>query len=321
MNKMDFSFNELSLEGVSAEDKAFKQGIDQVMNIRQLLRRLNRDLYCSHSIQSTLMVDGKNIYQAISLWDIEPRRALLGWLTKFGPFWEDIRKHSEDDFFAYKDLIVTGSAVGEVAFLCSHGLDWRLVSLAPSSWEFSPVPVDWYKSDEESTSMDVINYWTFDQIKGALDEDSQTISSWEDLKQFAYGRYSNISFLTECFEGLQGFPFMFSQSKRILVLLQVLDELENCVDRFGKRTDEGHRIHRNYFEGDTALFSPSSVRERSRYKKELTFPHPDRKDETLFCHWHGKVSSSPPIRIHFSWPNKADEPLYVVYVGPKLTRD
>ena len=316
---MDFSFNELSLEGVSAEDKAFKQGIDQVMNIRQLLRRLDRDLYCSHSIGATLMADGKNIYQAVSVWNVERRRALLGWLTKFGPFWEDIRKHSEDDVFAYKDSIVTGSAVGEVAFLCSLGLDWRLVSFAPSSWEFSPVPVDWYKSDEERISIDVINYWTFDQIKSGLDEDFQTISSWEDLKQFAYGRYSSISFLPECFEGLQGFPFMLSRSKRILMLLQVLDNMKNCFDRFGKRTDEGHRIHKNYFEGDRAWFSDSSDTEKSRYEKELTFPHPDIKGEELLCPWHGKVRSSPPIRIHFSWPIRADEPLYVVYVGPKLT--
>lgn len=321
MSKVEFSFNDLSLEGFFADDKDFEQGIDRVMNIRQLLKSFNRDLYCSRSIGATIMADGKNIYQAINIWNIERRRALLGWLNKYGPFWEDIREHSEDDYLAYKDLVVTGSAVGEVAFLCSLGLDWRLVSLLPSSWEFSPVPVEWYKSGEEKISIDVMNYWTFDQIGIALNKVSQTIDSWEALMQFAYGRYNRISFLPECFEGLQGFPFMFSQSQRILVLLEVLDEMKNCFDQFGKRTDEGHRLYKNYFEGDMSLFSDSSDTEKSKFMKELTFPHPDYKGKNLFCPWHGKVRSSQvPIRIHFSWPIRADEPLYVVYVGPKLTK-
>ena len=34
---------------------------------------------------------------------------------------------------------------------------------------------------------------------------------------------------------------------------------------------------------------------------------------------HGKVKT-PQIRIHFSWPITASTPLYVVYVGYKITK-
>lgn len=318
---MEFSFNELSLKDFFVDDKGFKQVIDRVMDIRQLLKRLDRDLYCRDDIVATLLADGKNIYQAINAWNIERKQALLVWLNKKGPFLEDIRELSKGDM-KYKDLDVTDSAVGEVAFFCFHGLDWRLVSLVPSSWGFSPIPIDWHKTGDEKTSIDVLNYWTIDQLRDTLDANSQTIGSWEDLKQFAYGRYSSITFLSECFEGLRGLPFMLSQSKKILMLLKILDDMKNCFDRSGKRTDEGHRIHRNYFEGDRAWFVPSSDTEQSKFEEILKFPHPDRKDEKLFCHWHGRVNSPHvPIRIHFSWPIRADEPLYVVYVGPKLTMD
>jgi hypothetical protein len=41
--------------------------------------------------------------------------------------------------------------------------------------------------------------------------------------------------------------------------------------------------------------------------------------EKIFCTWHGKVKT-PQYRIHFSWPISAVAPLYVVYIGPKITK-
>jgi hypothetical protein len=52
----------------------------------------------------------------------------------------------------------------------------------------------------------------------------------------------------------------------------------------------------------------------------MTFPHPERVGETLFCPWHGKVQT-PQIRIHFSGTTiRHDQPLYVVYIGPKIAK-
>jgi len=51
----------------------------------------------------------------------------------------------------------------------------------------------------------------------------------------------------------------------------------------------------------------------------MTFRHPEKADETIFCPWYGKVGT-PQLRVHFSWPVRADETLYVVYVGPKITK-
>ena len=101
--------------------------------------------------------------------------------------------------------------------------------------------------------------------------------------------------------------------------LIVLHELKNCFDEDGERTPAGHSLYQKHFTGDKAWFSDSSVTEKRNFRTELTFPNPSLPGESLFCTWHGKVKT-PQLRIHFSWPIRATEPLYVVYVGPKLTK-
>ena len=84
-------------------------------------------------------------------------------------------------------------------------------------------------------------------------------------------------------------------------------------------------VYRDFFTGKKgdggrgAMFSDSSDTEKDDFASELRFRHPDRPDERLFCPWHGKVQT-PQLRVHFSHPIRADVPLYVVYVGPKLTK-
>ena len=51
----------------------------------------------------------------------------------------------------------------------------------------------------------------------------------------------------------------------------------------------------------------------------MTFGPPEHADRTLFFPWHGKVQT-PQLRVHFSWPVRADKHLYVVYVDPKITK-
>ena len=315
---MNFVFNELSLEKNEVDITGFRVGFERVMKMRQLLKRSQRELYCGRSITDNLPAKG-TIYNIVEQWDANRKRALLGWLQKKGPFWEDIRKHGADDYLTYNDSIVTDSAVGEAAFLCQMGLDWRLVSLSTTVWDFSPISIIRH-IENDKINIEVLNYWDIDQLKLALEEDTESINSWDDLKILTSSRFSGLSFSSVCFDYLQAYPFSSSQAQRIRMLLSILQKYKGCFDRSGQLTEEGHMIRTNYFMGDNALFSNSSDTERFKFEKELTFPHPELKNKTMFCPWHGKVRGRVPIRIHFSWPIRADEPLYVVYVGPKLTK-
>jgi len=111
----------------------------------------------------------------------------------------------------------------------------------------------------------------------------------------------------------------------VLFILDTLNRLKTCFDADGQRTAEGNAIYQNFFTGKKekkgrgALFSDSSEGEKSKFKQEMTFRHPENPDTSIFCPWHGKVQT-PQLRVHFSWPVRADEALYVVYIGPKITK-
>lgn len=319
---MTYIINDLSIEGQFANIYDFKIAIDRVMKMRKMIERSGHYLHCHRNLSSARATDKYIFQQAVNNLDNNRRRALMSWLTKDGPFWEDIRLHSEDDYLECSGNVVTNSGVGEAAFLCFQGPGGNLVSITPSSWEYTPIFVDLHKDDGSDHSIEVPNYWEPDILGSSLDKISVVYNSWNDLIKDVTLRCNSLIFLPNSFEPLSRYPFMRSQAHHIFERLQKLNDLKNCFDGAGNRTTRGHEIIRNHFTGGRAWFSDSSDSEKSKFGKELTFPHPDRKGENLFCPWHGKVSSHHvPIRIHFSWPIRADEPLYVVYVGPKLTMD
>lgn len=129
----------------------------------------------------------------------------------------------------------------------------------------------------------------------------------------------------DAFAPLVGHPFASGAAERLLFIMHLLDRFKACFDEDGQRTLEGHEIYRDFFTGQKGeggrgpLFTDSSEKEKKSFKAEMTFKHPTDSSKTLFCPWHGKVQT-PPLRVHFSWPVRADEPLFIVYVGPKITK-
>ena len=259
--------------------------------------------------------------QAVGDLDQNSRRVVMSWLARHGPFWEDLREHGGDEYLdcvGWEGRVVTDTAVGEAAYCCLHGRERGLVSLAPSLWQFRPVRVDWHE-DESVKSVCVPNYWDADVLEAELKRLRLPLASWVGLERTARMDLPGLVFAPDSFEPLRGHPFHLGVAERLLLRLNVLDEIRRCFDGEGRRTAEWHRLYRKHFTGEKSWFSDSSEREKNDFKREMTFRNPSRAEETLFCTWHGKVKT-PQLRIHFSWPVVAKEPLYVVYVGPKLTK-
>ena len=256
--------------------------------------------------------------QAIQGLSRDKRSALMQWLARSGPFWEDFRRHGSDDWLECKGEVVTDTAAGEAAYRLFHGIECGLVSMDPSSWIFSPLPVEW-REREAARSISVPNYWDVEGLTDALDAAPVSLASWTDLETVARRRCPDLTFSPDCFEPLRGHPFGAGAAQALLSRLTVLHDLKNSFDERGQRTPEGHETYRKHFTSEKAWFSDSSVTEKADFQQDLTFPHPVNAGEPLFCTWHGKVKT-PPLRIHFSWPIRKDEPLYVVYVGPKITK-
>ena len=317
---MELIFNDLSIHGQFRDMVTFRAAIKRVMNLRQIAHQFGRELYCHRNVANAQVTPTSTMQQVVQrTLNRDQTRSLMQWLNHHGPFWEDVQQHGGDDWLEYNGTIVTDTAVGEAAYCLFHGIPRGLLSTDPSCWLTSPVSVDWCENGNVK-SVDVCNYWNANKLKAALAAASVTLKSWKDLEAVAQKRYPDLTFSSDSFESLDGHPFGKSAAEHLLSRLDVLHTLKNCFDQHGKRTPEGHKIYTNYFMGDKAWFSDSSDTEKEEFKKALAFPNPEAPREILFCTWHGKVNYRPPLRIHFSWPIQANTPLYVVYVGPKITR-
>ena len=317
---MQLLVNDLSIAGQFPDLSAFRDAINRIMEIRAIAQQFGRELHCHRNIANAQVTWNMKLPQAIQSWTLNEQRAVMQWVTKKGPFWDDDRSHGPDDYLEFNEEVVTDTAVGEAAYCCSHGIDRHLVSLIPSSWEFSPISVNWVLDDEARRHIDVVNHWEVNELEVALRAAPTPVASWEQLAAVCQARCSHLTFSADSFEPLRGLPFIDGAAERILVLLDTLEALRRCVDNQGRRTPEGNRILANHFSGGKAWFTDSSTSEKNEFNQQLTFPHPQANGEYLFCTWHGKVKTPPQFRIHFSDPFHVDEPLYVVYIGPKITK-
>ena len=179
----------------------------------------------------------------------------------------------------------------------------------------------WCSDDEGkgNRESDVTNVWSVHALEEVLQDERQPIRSWEELRKTSVIRFTNLTFTSDCYTPLSGVPFSKSAADRLFFLFATLDRFACAFHEDGSRNIEGHGMYQDYFTGKHALFSDSSNRERQQFCKEMTFTHPENLSKQIFCPWHGKVSRST-LRLHFSWPVEHQKPVYIVYVGPKITR-
>jgi hypothetical protein len=316
---VDLLLNELSFHGQFQDIPAFKAAIGRVMLLRQMARRFGREIHCHRSLAHAQVTHAQTLPQVVQAFEKDEGRALMQWFARQGPYWEDVRLHTTDDYLEYNGVPVTDTALGEAAFGVMHGQERRLASLTPSNFELSPLPVTWTADDGQANNVDVNNHWDVQELESVLQAAPPAIDSWEQLADVCRGQCNALTFSEDCFDALRGHPFVEGAARHVLVLLDVLHRFSGCFDQAGQRTPEGQRLYQDHFTGGKAWFSDSSDAEKEEFKSDLTFKHPTALGATLFCTWHGKVKT-PQIRVHFSWPVRANEPVYVMYVGPKITK-
>ena len=306
---MDLLLNDLSIEGQFPDARSFCAALDRIVEMRNVARGFGSDLYCRQNIARICINPSTSVREALPR---EKKSAFMLWLNRQGPFWDDARKHGSDDYLLSGGEIVTDTAIGEAAYCSTIHIDRRLVSLAPSKWNYSPIVVTF---TDAATDIEVANYWDLASLETALRGSLPRIKTCEQLEEVCKIRFQRLRFSEDSFSDLRR-HFVPALVDNIISRLKDLDDL------MGERDSTGNWRSNPTFPGGGAWFSDSSNREKNnpRDRQKLSFKHPDGSGRTLFCPWHGKLSHQGyPYRIHFTWPLSAGEPLYVVYVGPKLT--
>ena len=289
------------------------------MLIRQVILSESMSLFCNRNLANAQVTSGIGMQRAVQSLPAAKRSAWLQWITRHGSHWDELRNHSSDDWFEANGEQITDSAIAESAFRVTHGLASELVSFAPSPWLFSPIPVTWIGSDEQQQLIAVANHWSIASVLESLAKSPLPIQSWGGLAERMRTSCQRLVFADDAFDPLVSHPFVYGASERIQLLLRKLNDLAGCIDKDGQRTADGDRINEAYFKGNRPWFTDSSDTEKNTFRQELTFRCPENLSESLFCTWHGKVNS-PKLRVHFSWPPQLNRPVYVVYVGPKITK-
>lgn len=317
---MDFLINDLSIHGQFNSASDFFSSVEILMELRQKIRHTGRELYCHRDLANAQVTADLAMPQAIQGMSRPKRQAWIQWLTRVGPYWIDDRQHGDDEWLECGDgTIVTDSAIGEAAFCLLNALPRAIVSIDPSSWLLDPIAVTWRKSDQSQAAVDVSNHWSVDTVEKILDSLPSPFDSWRSLEEHSRRQYDKLTFADEAFAPLQGQPYAHGAAERLYIRLSVLNKMCGCFDSDGNRTSEGDQLYAAHFVGKKAWFTDSSDPEKSEFESDLTFPYPAKPGQYLFCTWHGKVKT-PQLRIHFSWPIAANTPLYIVYVGPKITK-
>ena len=318
MIDLEIFLNNQSLHGQFHGQSSFRAALDGLMALRRVAKEFQRDIHCDAKILSRKASQVVSLRKAVLWLSPDQRRAVMQWWTHGGPFWDADQRHDANDWFECRGEIVTNDPLGEAAFRQTLRLECDIVSFTPSDWTFSPLTVRWQR-DDGFVDLRLQNFWTEAGLRERLRNAAPPISSWSQLQEVSESHFVNLSFGLECFDPLRGLPFSNAAATRVRALLNILDQFAIAFEPDGRRSVGGLRMYQDFFTGDRGLFSDSSDTEKRRFGSSLQFRHPDKPDRTISCTWHAKVSHMA-LRIHFSWPVRASEPLYVMYIGQKITR-
>ena len=318
---MMFLLNELSIHNQFQSGPEFETSLNLVLMCRDLLRKYQMTLRCGRgTLGNRQVIRHMSFRQAVgNIADKNLQRAVLLWIDKDGPFWDDEKIHSPDEYFSdINDDLITDTVLAEVAFRLYQKMNSSVVSFFPSDYSYSPIVVKWHKNAGDFFDISVVNFWEIRLLRDLLITLQPPVQSWGQLVEYAKLHYENIVFLPSFESGLKGQPFSHTIAEHALFLLSVVDELKTCFDDSGHRTRKGDEIIESYFTGERARFSDESPTNKTGFKKDLTFKKDDGSD--VFCSFHGKISHNY-FRLHMSWPAVKNEPLFIAYLGPKITKD
>lgn len=318
---MDFFVNDLSLDRQFADHLDFRQALEEVMRCHKCAASYKRTLKVPRGIASRLVSPTLTFRQAVQAsGDRNFVIFTMGWIDKHGPFVEDDLLRSPGEYLELNDgTVVSEEAIGEAATRHFQSSPAGLVSFAPSAFQYTPIEVHWHRDDGSTTACDLSNYWSVQELDQYLEGQRQAPTTWKEFIEQLPGRFPNLTFLPNLEHHLAGQPFFPYVVERSFILLDVLNRLKTCFDAEGRRTAEGEALVDNYFRRAKAVFSDSSDSEKNDANFRSAMSFKDLEGRELICFWHGKIKT-PQYRIHFSYPIENDAPLYIAYIGEKLTK-
>ncbi|HET6382658.1 MAG TPA: hypothetical protein VFJ58_04635 [Armatimonadota bacterium] len=319
---MRFYLNELSLHGQFTSVGDFLPALKGVIQCRRAIEPAGAQLFVSKDLFGRAVFNGLIFSSAVGKLSRDQQRDIYLWIDRSN--WSSHRLHSGDDFYSWHEDVITESSLAEAACAVESGFPSAALCFDPSECLETPLRVEWTPLNGGRRWISVDNYWSLATLQRRLEEwvrseQSRPVASWAGLIEWAKTYCESLTLADYLLEPLKGIPFSDPVARQSQRLLGILNVFKNEFDGTGVRTARGNKMYDQYFTGSRALFSDESDSNKSQFKRELTFKNPASPHEGIFCPFHGKISTQF-FRIHFSWPITASDPVFVVYIGPKITK-
>lgn len=314
--------NDLSIARQGETDfSVLKEQLLEVVGIVNLNKKARSMIRCSRVTVNQTLSEGVTLIEFVSRFSRDDRNRVLSWLNNAGPFWDDSRTEVDFDYFTFNDLDVTDQGLGELGRMHSTGVVSAAFSFqGASAGLYAPALMVFHGIDEIVVGRyDVPNFWDANAVAGFIDQvDYSELDGWNKMISMASDLFDGLRIHDDATAELLCTPFVKCAAKKILFLLELLNEVVKNTDDNGSRNEKAQRIIRNHFIGDNADFSDESERNKRDFRENLTFA--GAEGCKVFAPWHGKVNN-PKIRVHFGWPlSQTDKVIHIYYIGPKITK-
>lgn len=318
---MNWFINDLSFSGQYSTNDEFIDFLQKLLKLRNDNAVIKSNLYCSRILPQLKVVRNNTLRDVVNASKNKLIKGqLLEWLNKKGPFWDDDRQTISDDDFELFDTVITDQGAAEAARQTILGKNASLFSLENASpcCSHTPLKIMQILDDLSQVPHDITNHWKLSQLIEHSDTLNIEAVNWPQLIEQVAEQYSHLIISDTILKSLLSQPFSPIISRRVSVLLSILNQLIGSRNENGEYTPATHAIFEKHFAGDRPLFTDESVSNKRTFKKQLTFS--DSHNQNIFCSWHGKISHRS-FRLHFEFPLPATKKrMEISYIGCKLTK-
>ena len=319
---MRWYLNDASLQAQFVDLTQFESTLRDLLAARSRVPAVMQNLYTTRSLQEALAAPEVTVRQFLHRCrDRDLRTATFVWLDRSGPFVDDDQMEEEDDYFEYADIEITATGLGEAARRIKGGEDCAAYSFEGGAVNFAvnPLEVDHGLPEERYGRYAVANHWQSHALIAQALAIGPAITSWQALVESARARFTNLE-IADLHENamLSREPFEASVRDRAFALMGMLDAYMTGRGEDGAEGPASKSVIDTHFKGKRALFTGESATNEAKFKREMTFVGPDRRE--IFAPWHGKISHRF-FRMHFEWPLSPEQSrLTILYLGPKITK-
>jgi hypothetical protein len=202
-------------------------------------------LYCSRELYNRPVTANGTFRQAVcSLADRNFKQLVLSWLTQRGPFWDDERQSTSDDYFEYQGEDVTNQGLGEAARRQLAGINAWTFSFTGSRFGFmaSLLCVQHGLAEAPLGFAEVGNHWTVPDLEQASQSARPEPRTWGEVITEAQMRFGGLKFANTIEDILQRQPFNKCVADSIFDLLKVLNRIVEESNEREFRISKGYPL-------------------------------------------------------------------------------